>query len=54
MLKEGFLVEPLQFSIVMGVPGGMSANLDNLLNMVKRLPEGTVWQCIAISKPTWT
>ena len=50
MLKEGFLVEPLQFSIVMGVPGGMAANLDNLLNMVKRLPEGTVWQCIAISK----
>ena len=51
MLKEGLLVEPLQFSIVMGIPGGMSATLENLLNTVRRLPAGSVWQAIAIGRP---
>ncbi len=50
LLKEGFLVEPLQFSIVMGISGGMSATLENLLNTVKRLPTGAVWQAIAIGR----
>ena len=50
MLKDGVLVEPLQFSIVMGVPGGMAATLENLLIMLRRLPPGSIWQCIAISK----
>lgn len=46
----GLLVEPLQFSIVLGVQGGMAATADNLLNMVRRLPEGAVWQVIAIGR----
>ena len=50
LLKEGFLVEPLQFSIVMGVPGGMAATLENLLNTVRHLPASSIWQAIAISK----
>ena len=50
LLKEGFLVEPLQFSIVMGIPGGMAATLENLLNTVRRLPAGAVWQAIAVGK----
>jgi 3-keto-5-aminohexanoate cleavage enzyme len=50
MLKEGLLVEPLQFSIVMGVRGGMAATPENLLHTVRRLPPTAVWQCIAIGK----
>ncbi len=50
LLKEGLLVEPLQFSIVMGVLGGMSATLDNLLGTVRRLPAGSIWQAIAIGR----
>jgi uncharacterized protein (DUF849 family) len=44
----GLLEDPLQFSIVLGVRGGMAATPRNLLMMVDRLPEGAVWQVIAI------
>ncbi|MBB5157000.1 3-keto-5-aminohexanoate cleavage protein [Saccharopolyspora phatthalungensis] len=48
---EGLLDdEPMQFSIVLGVAGGMAATPDNLLTMVRRLPEGAVWQVIAIGR----
>ena len=50
LLKEGFLVEPLQFSIVMGISGGMSATLENLLATVNRLPKGAIWQAIAVGR----
>ena len=42
--------EPLQFSIVLGVNGGMAATADNLIAMVRRLPPGAVWQVIAIGR----
>jgi len=48
--REGLLVEPLQFSFVLGVRGGMAATPDNLLMMVRRLPPGAIWQVIAIGK----
>jgi uncharacterized protein (DUF849 family) len=51
LFDEGFLVEPLQFSIVMGVKGGMSATVDNLLFAVRMLPKGAVWQAIVIGRP---
>src|SRR5271155_5564446 len=48
---EGLLPhEPLQFSIVLGGLGGMAATPDNLLTIVNRLPEGAVWQVIAIGR----
>lgn len=47
---EGLLAEPLQFSIVLGVQGGMAATADNLLTMVRRLPPGSIWQVIAIGR----
>ncbi|WP_236794753.1 3-keto-5-aminohexanoate cleavage protein [Amycolatopsis sp. GM8] len=47
---EGLLADPLQFSIVLGVRGGMAATADNLLMMVNRLPQGAIWQVIAIGK----
>jgi 3-keto-5-aminohexanoate cleavage enzyme len=42
--------EPMQFSIVLGVAGGMSATPDSLLTLVRRLPQGAVWQVIAIGR----
>jgi 3-keto-5-aminohexanoate cleavage enzyme len=42
--------EPMQFSVVLGVHGGMAATPDNLLTIVRRLPEGCVWQVIAIGR----
>jgi 3-keto-5-aminohexanoate cleavage enzyme len=48
---EGLLTdEPLQFSIVLGVRGGMAATADNLITVVRRLPPGAVWQVIAIGR----
>ena len=50
LLKEGLLAEPLQFSIVMGVRGGMAATPENLLHIRSRLPDGAVWQAIGIGR----
>ena len=47
---EGLLVEPLQFSFVLGVRGGAAATTENLLAMISRLPEGAIWQVIAIGR----
>ena len=47
---EGLLAEPLQFSIVLGVVGGASATADNLMTIVRRLPEGAIWQIISIGR----
>ncbi len=40
----------LQFSIVLGVAGGMAATPENLMTMVGRLPEDAIWQVIAIGR----
>lgn len=50
LYDEDLLAEPLQFSIVLGVRGGMAATPDNLMMMVRRLPPNCIWQIIAIGK----
>ncbi len=44
----GLLAEPLQFSLVLGVQGGMAATPENLTMMAARIPVGSAWQVIAI------
>jgi 3-keto-5-aminohexanoate cleavage enzyme len=51
LYEEGLLSDPLQFSIVMGIKGGMAATADNLLFAVRLLPPGAVWQAIVIGRP---
>ncbi len=48
--KEGLLEEPLQFSLVLGVRGGMAATAANLVHLVSRIPEGSIWQVIGIGR----
>jgi uncharacterized protein (DUF849 family) len=50
LVEEGLVAEPLQFSIVMGVRGGMPATPTALVELVNRLPRGCVWQAIAIGR----
>ncbi len=50
LYEEGLLAEPLQFSIVLGVRGGMAATPENLMMMARRLPAGCIWQIVAIGK----
>ncbi|HEX6024191.1 MAG TPA: 3-keto-5-aminohexanoate cleavage protein [Solirubrobacter sp.] len=47
---EGLLEEPLQFSLVMGVLGGMAATPENLIGLIHRIPPGSVWQVIGIGR----
>ncbi|HET6759986.1 MAG TPA: 3-keto-5-aminohexanoate cleavage protein [Propionibacteriaceae bacterium] len=42
--------EPMQFSIVLGIRGGMASTAANLITMVQRLPQDCVWQVIAIGR----
>ena len=48
--SEGLLQEPLQFSLVMGILGGMPARPDTLVSLSDRMPEGSVWQVIGIGR----
>lgn len=47
---EGLLADPLQFSIVTGVPGGMPPDPALLLAAVARLPADAIWQVIGIGR----
>jgi len=40
----------MQFSIVVGVRGGIAATADNLLTMVRRLPRDSLWHVVAVGK----
>jgi 3-keto-5-aminohexanoate cleavage enzyme len=48
--SEGLLQEPLQFSLVMGVLGGMPATPATLVALIERMPKGSVWQVIGIAR----
>lgn len=50
LVEEGLVEAPLSFSIVMGIRGGMSATPAALVELVRRLPVGSVWQAIAIGR----
>lgn len=53
LIDMGILRPPFQFSLVMGVLGGIPANTKNLLHQVEQLPEGSFWQVIGIGVKQW-
>lgn len=48
--QEGLLADPLRFSVVTGVYGGMASTPENILAFVRRLPAGAIWQAIGIGR----
>ena len=50
LVKRGLIREPLQFSFVMGVRGGMPGDPALLPLLRSMLPEGAVWQAIGIGR----
>jgi 3-keto-5-aminohexanoate cleavage enzyme len=50
LAEEGALTPPLHFSIVLGIGGGAPATPENLIHMVKQLPEGSTWQVVAVGR----
>ena len=54
LLDLGVLSSPVQFSLIHGVLGGISATARNLAHMASVVPEGGTWGVIAISREQWT
>jgi len=50
LLKNGLLQEPLHFDFVMGVPGGIGADLRNLVFLAESLPAGSTWTVAGIGR----
>lgn len=53
LIDMGLLRPPLQFSLIMGVLGGIPATTRNLLHQVSSLPSGSIWEVIGISMDQW-
>jgi 3-keto-5-aminohexanoate cleavage enzyme len=53
LVQEGVLESPLQFSLIMGVLGGIPATVENLAHQVRQLPADATWQVIGISRDQW-
>jgi 3-keto-5-aminohexanoate cleavage enzyme len=50
LVRQGLVNEPLQFSFVMGVRGGMPGDPALLPQLAAMLPAGAVWQAIGIGR----
>ncbi|WP_159903272.1 BKACE family enzyme [Salinirussus salinus] len=53
LVKQGKLTHPIQFSLIMGVLGGIPATVENLAHQVRQLPDDATWQVIGISRDQW-
>jgi uncharacterized protein (DUF849 family) len=53
LIDLGLLRPPLQFSLIMGVLGGIPATTRNLVHQVGSLPPGSIWEVIGVSLEQW-
>ncbi len=53
LIEMGTLKPPYQFSLIMGVLGGIPGTTRNLVHQVGSLPAGSNWQVIGISLNQW-
>jgi len=49
-LKKGVLKAPLHFQFVLGVPGGMTATVENLMFLKSLIPADATWGALGIGK----
>jgi len=50
LVQKGLLQEPLHFDFVLGVPGAIPGTIDNLLHLVRSIPEGSTWTVAGIGR----
>lgn len=50
LVKKGILRLPLHFDFVMGVPGGITPTVRNLLHMAESIPAGCTWSVAGIGR----
>ncbi len=53
LVDMGLLKPPFQYSLIMGVLGGVPPTTANLLRMVENLPPQSDWEVIGISQDQW-
>jgi len=53
LIDMGLLTPPYQYSLIMGVLGGIPPTVPNLVSMVQSLPPGSDWEVIGISLDQW-
>jgi len=53
LLDKGLLKQPLQFSFIMGVLGGIRATTENLALQARETPKDSTWEVIGISHEQW-
>jgi 3-keto-5-aminohexanoate cleavage enzyme len=53
LLDQGILTEPLDFSLVMGVLGGIPATTRALVFQAESLPPGSTWKLVGVGQEQW-
>ena len=53
LIDMGLLKPPLDFSLIMGVVGGIKATARHLAFQAENLPPGSTWKVIGISREQW-
>ena len=53
LIDLGILQPPFQFSLILGVLGGIPASTKNLVHQVDQLPANSFWQVIGIGTKQW-
>jgi uncharacterized protein (DUF849 family) len=53
LIDMGLLEPPHQYSLIMGVLGGIAPTIPNLVKMVDMLPPQSDWEVIGISQDQW-
>ncbi len=53
LIDLGVLRPPYQFSLIMGVLGGIPASVKDLVHQVDALPPGSFWQVIGVGRKQW-
>jgi 3-keto-5-aminohexanoate cleavage enzyme len=53
LIDMGVLAPPLQFSLIMGVLGGIPGTTRHLVDQVDSLPPGSHWQVIGVGLKQW-
>jgi 3-keto-5-aminohexanoate cleavage enzyme len=53
LIDNGLLRQPLQFSFIMGVLGGIRATSENLALQAREAPPDSTWEVIGISHEQW-
>jgi 3-keto-5-aminohexanoate cleavage enzyme len=53
LIDMGLLEKPYQYSLILGVNGGIAPTIDSLLHMANCVPGTSEWELIGISRDQW-